>query len=149
MRQPIGNVALPRQYMYRRVVQAKLFIDKHYAESIDLSQIADEALFSKFHFIRLFKLAYGKTPLSYLTQVRIERARQLLAGGDSVASVCFSVGFDSVTSFTALFKRNVGISPSVYREWEKQRRNSYAENPLRGVPNCFAETYGWKKSNFR
>lgn len=149
MRQHVEKETFSKQYMYRRVVQAKLFIDKHYAETIDLSQIADEALFSKFHFIRLFKLAYGKTPLSYLTQVRIERARQLLAGGDSVASVCFSVGFDSVTSFTALFKRNVGISPSVYREREMQRRNSYAENPLRGVPNCFAETYGWKKSNFR
>lgn len=47
------------------MVQAKLFIDFNYAESIDISNIADEACFSKFHFIRLFKKIYGRTPHQY------------------------------------------------------------------------------------
>ena len=45
----------PKIYLYRRVVQAKLFIDGHFDENIELDNIAEEACFSKFHFIRLFK----------------------------------------------------------------------------------------------
>ncbi|PZR36256.1 MAG: AraC family transcriptional regulator, partial [Azospira oryzae] len=67
-----------KRYLYKRVVQAKLFIDQHYAEHIDLNNIADQASFSKFHFIRLFKTIYGKTPHHYLTQVRIDQAQLLL-----------------------------------------------------------------------
>jgi AraC-like DNA-binding protein len=67
----------PRVYLYRRIVQAKLFIDSKYADKIDLDNISDEACFSKFHFIRLFNSIYGKTPHQYLTFVRIEKAQQL------------------------------------------------------------------------
>lgn len=132
-------------YLYRRIVQAKLFIDRHYTESIDLRQIADEAYFSKFHFIRLFKLAYGKTPHNYLTQVRLDQAKLLLANGEPVTQVCFSVGFDSSTSFAALFKKHVDMAPSVYQAKQLQRKALFKQNPLYAVPNCFAETYGWKK----
>jgi AraC-like DNA-binding protein len=65
----------PKVYLYRRIVQAKLFIDTHYADKIDLEHISDEAYFSKFHFIRLFKSIYGKTAHQYLTFVRIEKAQ--------------------------------------------------------------------------
>ena len=71
-------MSYPKVYLYRRIVQAKLFIDSHYQESLDLEAIADEAFFSKFHFIRLFKDSYGKTPYQYLTYVRIEKAKGLL-----------------------------------------------------------------------
>jgi AraC-like DNA-binding protein len=138
-----------KMYLYRRIVQAKLFIDRHYAENIDLSQIADEAFFSKFHFIRLFKQAYGKTPHHYLTQVRLDHARQLLTEGESVADACFRVGFDSSTSFTALFKRHTGISPSAYQARQLKKHALFTDNPLHAVPNCFAETFGWKNSNIR
>ncbi|MBX2904482.1 MAG: helix-turn-helix transcriptional regulator [Taibaiella sp.] len=139
----------PKLYLYRRIVQAKLFIDRHYAEHIDLSQIADEAFFSKFHFIRLFRQAYGKTPHHYLTQVRIDNAKLLLVKGYAVADACFQVGFDSTTSFTTLFKRHTGLSPSAYQARELQRLALFKANPLRAVPNCFAETHGWKNSNIR
>ena len=135
----------PKLYLYRRIVQAKLFIDKHFASPIDLSQIADEAYFSKFHFIRLFKQAYGKTPHHYLTQVRLDEAKRLLAKGDSVACVSLSVGFDSSTSFTTLFKRHNGTSPSAYQTVQLQKQALYKTNPLHAVPNCFAESLGWKK----
>jgi AraC-like DNA-binding protein len=136
-------------YLYRRIVQAKLFIDRHYAEPIDLHQIADEAYFSKFHFIRLFKQAYGKTPHHYLTQVRLDHAKLLLADGKPVTQVCFSVGFDSFTSFTALFKKHAGMTPSFYQAKQLQRKALFKQNPLHAVPNCFAETYGLKNSNIR
>ena len=65
----------PKVYLYRRIVYAKLFIDTHFAENIDLDNIADEAFFSKFHFIRVFKDIYKKTPHQYLSFVRIERRK--------------------------------------------------------------------------
>src|SRR5216684_579972 len=104
--------AYPRQYLYRRVMKAKLFIAAHFSSAKDLDNIADEACFSKFHFMRLFKTIYGKTPHQYLTDVRINRAKELLADEATVARACFSVGFDSISSFTGLFKRRVGQTPA-------------------------------------
>src|SRR5690606_18560243 len=98
----------PKVYLYRRIVQAKLFIDSNYADKIDIDNISDEAFFSKFHFIRLFKKIYGKTPHQYLKFVRIKKAQQLLRTENSVSMVCFSVGFDSLSSFSGLFKRITG-----------------------------------------
>jgi AraC-like DNA-binding protein len=77
----------PKVYLYRRIVQAKLFIDTNNADTIDLDNIADEAYFSKFHFIRQFKKIYGKTPHQYLTVVRIEKAMELLRTNIPVTEV--------------------------------------------------------------
>jgi AraC-like DNA-binding protein len=139
----------PRQYLYRRVVRAKLYIDANFAGPIDLSSISDEACFSKFHFMRLFKEIYGRTPHQYLTHVRVEKAKEYLASGDTVAKACYSVGFDSISSFTGLFKRRVGVTPAAYQAEKLRLREEIAERPLGFIPNCFAEKKGWKKdSNF-
>src|SRR5690349_15149544 len=113
---------LPKVYLYRRIVLAKLFIDEHFAEDIDLDDISGEAYFSKFDFIRLFRMAYGKTPHQYLTHVRIEKAKLLLQTDTTVSDVCFSVGFDGISSFTKLFKRIVNVTPSVYQAQQKARQ---------------------------
>jgi AraC-like DNA-binding protein len=137
----------PKLYLYKRIVQAKLFMDSHYAEKMDLENIADEAHFSRFHFIRLFKSCYGLTPHQYLTRVRITAAKELLSNGHSVSGVCFTVGFESVTSFTALFKSITGLTPSAYQYETRCRQENIKVNPLRFVPNCFAETHGWIKNS--
>jgi AraC-like DNA-binding protein len=135
--------------LYRRIVNAKLFIDQHYEGKIDLLAIADEAFFSKYHFIRLFKMIYGKTPHHYLIQIRIDRAKELLAKNISVFEVSDQVGFESPTSFTAVFKKITGKTPSAYQQAHRIKRSRIANNPLSAVPNCFAETSGWtKNSNF-
>jgi AraC-like DNA-binding protein len=89
--------------LYKRIVNSTIFIDDNYSQSIDLSNIADEAFFSKSHFIRLFNKIYGKTPHQYLIIVRVEKAIELLKTGLSVSEVCYSVGFDSITSFAGAF----------------------------------------------
>jgi len=132
-------------YLYKRIVQAKLFIDNHFAEDIDLDNIADQAHFSKYHFIRLFKSIYGKTPHNYLIKVRIENAKLLLSKGGSVLDVSLTLGFESPTSFTAMFKKLVGKTPSVFQNEQKTKRRAISLNPLSAVPNCFAETHGWIK----
>ena len=68
----------------------------------------------------------------------------------SVAEVCFSIGFDSVTSFTGLFKKTVGITPSEYQLRQLKRKADIAATPLQFIPNCFVENKGWlENSNFQ
>ncbi|WP_413668673.1 AraC family transcriptional regulator [Mucilaginibacter sp. Mucisp86] len=141
---------LPKIYLYRRLVQAKLFIDKNYHEAIDLNDIADEAYFSKYHFIRQFKHIYGKTPHQYLIKVRVENARLLLKKGIAVADVCYAVGFDSVSSFSALFKRVTSCSPANYQQTQLKRQAAMQQSPLKFIPGCFAQEKEWLQNrNFQ
>lgn len=140
----------PKVYLYRRIVQAKLYMDTHFEERLDLNNIAGEAAFSKYHFIRLFRKSVGKTPHQYLMTVRIEIAKQLLQTGLPVADVCVSVGFESISSFTGLFKRMEKVTPSDYRRFQLRKKKEISHIPLKYIPHCFAEKRGWtKKSNFQ
>ncbi|MBC8172778.1 MAG: helix-turn-helix transcriptional regulator [Chitinophagales bacterium] len=139
------EINFPKIYIYRRIVKAKLFIDDHFDSDIDLDAIADEAFFSKFHFIRLFKKTYHKTPHQYLIYVRIEKTRLYLKAGISVSQACYSAGFDSTSSFAGLFKKMEGISPSVYRDKQHLLQKEIQAAPLKFVPHCFAEKKGWSK----
>lgn len=139
----------PKVYLYRRIVQAKLFIDTNYADNIDLNNIVDEAYYSKFHFIRQFKKIYCKTPHQYLTLVRIEKSMQLLRTDFPVSEACYSVGFQSLSSFSGLFKQIVGITPSAYLAQQQEIKAQILKTPLKFVPGCFSDKNGWsKKSNF-
>jgi len=130
---------LPGIYLYRRIVRAKMFIDEHFSEISDLKHIADEACLSKFHFIRVYKAIYHKTPHQYLISVRIDKAQLLLKQGLSVTEVCFAVGFDSTSSFSALFKKLTNYSPSTYQVNELKRKTQMLNEPLKFIPNCFLE----------
>lgn len=135
----------PGVYLYQRIVHAKLFIDHHFDEPIDVDNISGEACFSKFHFIRLFKKIYGKTPHQYLTAVRLAKAVILLKAGKPVMEVCNAVGFESASSFGKLFKRTIGMSPSAFLEAQHQLKKQFLTTPLKFVPGCFAYQHGWSK----
>ena|SRR5258705_2974181 len=135
----------PKIYLYRRIVQAKLFIDNKFSDPIDLDNISDEAYFSKFHFIRQFKKIYGKTPHQYLKLVRIEKAMELLRTDVPVSDVCYAVGFESLSSFSGLFKLIVGLTPSAYQAQQLQIKTQILKTPLKFIPGCFAEKKGWTK----
>jgi AraC-like DNA-binding protein len=135
----------PKVYLYKRIVQAKLFIDNNFTDNIDLNNISDEAYFSKFHFIRLFKNAYGKTPHQYLTSVRIEKAKQMFQHGKTVSFTCNALSFESLGSFSRLFKQITGISPSAYIMQQNERKSQTIALRLSFIPNCFARNYGWTK----
>jgi AraC-like DNA-binding protein len=140
----------PKFYLYHRIVKAKLFIDENFHQEIDLHNISSEAYFSKFHFIRLFKSIYGKTPHQYLIYTRVENAKQYLEQGDIISEVCNKVGFDSASSFTGLFKKYCNVTPSEYRRLHAARQEAIKDKPLEFIPACFAEQKGWlKKSNFK
>jgi AraC-like DNA-binding protein len=131
----------PRADIYRQVVRAKLYLDVHFAEPIDLGNIAIEAFYSRHHFLRLFKSMYGTTPQQYRKRLRIERAKALLAEGHGVTDVCFDVGFESLSTFSATFKAMVGVPPSRFRRDAGLRRNSIQQQPLAHVPACYLENF--------
>ena len=99
-----------------RVIKAKQFIDKNYSLEIDLDTIATAANSSKFHLNREFKRDYGITPSHYLKDKRISEAKKLLCESSTVTATCFTVGYDSLSTFSMLFRRWTGYSPSVFKK---------------------------------
>jgi AraC-like DNA-binding protein len=92
-------------------------IDREYAQPLDVEALARGAHISAGHFNRLFRLAYGGTPYSYLMTRRVERAMALLRYSDlSVTDICFEVGCASLGTFSTRFTELVGVPPSVYRQ---------------------------------
>ena len=96
--------------------RARELIDAQYTRPLNLDELARAAHFSRYHFLRAFRRAYYATPHEYITRKRIERAKELLAGSElTVTEICFEVGFESLGSFSSLFHKLVGWSPSIYR----------------------------------
>ena len=127
--------------IYQRVVTAKLFIDDNFSEPIDLKEISEKAFLSRFHFHRLFTRIYRKTPHQYLTRKRIEKAKDLLAENKPVTDVCNEVGFESIGSFSILFKKEIGFAPQYYRNMAWLKKQQAKEQPKKFIPHCFIESY--------
>lgn len=127
--------------LYERIVAAKVFIDENYHESINLDEISQKAFLSRYHFHRLFSQVYKRTPHQYLTLKRLEKAKDLLAENKHVVDVCNEVGFESLGSFSTLFKKEIGFAPTYYRNmaWLKKRKEK--EQPKAFIPHCFIESY--------
>jgi AraC-like DNA-binding protein len=100
----------------RHLLRAKDLADARYFEPLGVEELACAASLSRAHFSRQFRDAFGESPHAYLLTRRLERAATLLRSTDhSVAEICFSVGLQSVGSFTTSFTRTYGVSPTVYR----------------------------------
>jgi AraC-like DNA-binding protein len=104
------------EWIYERIQAAKLFMDENYHNPIGINILAGQALFSPYHFIRLFKSTYGKTPYQYLLELRMGKARDFLKKGHAVTDVCWQVGFSSSTSFSGQFKKTTGLTPSAFQK---------------------------------
>jgi AraC-like DNA-binding protein len=101
----------------RHLLRAKDLADARYAEPLGVDDLAHAAGLSRAHFSREFRRTFGESPHSYLLTRRLERAAALLRSTDhSVAEICFSVGLQSVGSFTTSFTRTFGMSPTAYRD---------------------------------
>jgi AraC-like DNA-binding protein len=112
-----------------------------YAGPVRLPEVSARANLSPYHFLRVHKEAYGETPHEFLTRLRVERAKGLLArGGHNVTEACFGVGFSSLGSFSALFKERVGLSPSEYRRHARSGILVPREIRPLFVPTCFLPT---------
>ncbi|MEV6004132.1 helix-turn-helix transcriptional regulator [Streptomyces griseomycini] len=117
----------------RQLRLAKDAMDRDWADpDLDLDAVAAHAGYSRYHFLRAFKEAYGETPGQYLTHRRIERAEDLLrTAGLSVTEICHLVGFSSPGTFSARFKTWTGLTPSEYRARHVGRGAAL-------IPGCYA-----------
>ena len=99
-----------------RLCRARDVLREVHDRTLTIEEVAREAAMSPFHFIRQFHAVFGETPHQARIRSRLDRARLLLASGErSVTDICMEVGFSSHGSFSALFARRVGMSPSEYR----------------------------------
>lgn len=115
----------------RRLRSAKDLMDRSWSEPLDLEAIAARAGYSRYHFVRRFRDAYGETPGQYLARRRIERAQELLRSANlTVTEICFVVGFTSLGTFCTRFKQQVGMTPTEFRA--RERRAGPAP-----IPGCF------------
>jgi AraC-like DNA-binding protein len=122
-------------HLLEHLRRARDHADRHYAEPLDLEQLASVAALSKFHFQRLFTATYGLSPAAYLSERRIERAQDLLRATNlTVTEVCFAVGFNSLGSFSSRFRQVVGETPTQF-----QRR--YGRDAPR-IPGCYVFMWG-------
>ena len=100
----------------QRLRRADAYLRNQLAEPISLAALAQVAGLSRFHLLRLFKTAYGETPLKRLTRLRMAEARRLLRrSGRSITEIALQCGYGNPAHFAALFRRQVGVSPSQYR----------------------------------
>src|SRR5262245_54187621 len=98
---------------FRRVVEARERLLAN--DDVAVGDLAGHVGMSAARLIRVFAALFGTTPHQLRTQVRLDRVRELLAHGAGVTDVCVEVGFSSLGSFSALFTRWIGTSPSRYR----------------------------------
>lgn len=110
-----------------RAERIKKEIDDHYFQPFSLEALAARMGISSRYVNEIFKEQYGTTPVRYLTEVRINLAKKLLESTDKdIVSVCFEVGYDTLSTFYRTFKNVVGLSPNQYRHLarEDEEKNS-------------------------
>lgn len=120
----------------RHLRRARDHLDRHFAEPIDLETLAGVAGISKYHFQRLFSATYGRSPASYLSERRVERAQDLLRATNlTVTEVCHAVGFSSLGSFSSRFREMVGETPSAFQQ-------RWAATGAPRIPGCYVFMWG-------
>ena len=121
----------------RHLLRARDLADARYFEPLGVDDLASAAGLSRAHFSREFRRAFGESPHAYLLTRRLERAAALMRTTDrSIADICFSVGLQSVGSFTTSFTRTYGVSPTAYRA-------AFPPAASRAiVPTCVLRAYG-------
>lgn len=123
--------------MHEQARRARRLLDRRYATPITIEQLSYEVALSPYYLIRLFRRTYKQTPHQYLIHLRINKAKELLSHTDlSITEICADVGFESLGSFSTLFRRIVGLSPSAYRRSSQRIRKSVY------IPLCACRLHG-------
>ena len=141
-------VASPRANpAVRRLSRARDRLCEGLDQRLTLAQVAREAALSPGQFIRSFKALFGQTPYQVRIDARLELARKLLIT-DSVAvtDLCAEAGFSSLGTFSHVFTRRFGLSPSAFRREARTLVQVPGTLPLRLYPGCFTLMGYWPAS---
>ena len=124
---------------FRMLNQSREFLAENYDRVITLQDAAEVACLSPFHFQRQFKKAFQESPHDFISRLRIDQAKKLLAKGDlSVTEVCMEIGYESLGTFSTRFAREVGCAPSEFRRVFSIPTHWW----LRNVPGCVVYRWG-------
>jgi AraC family transcriptional regulator len=112
-----------RMELYRRLLRGKDYMDSFFGANVHLEGVAAKACLSPYHFHRLFREVFRETPNQYLQRKRLDYASRMLERDEqSVTEICLEVGFESISSFSGLFRRSFGCSPREYRSRSLARK---------------------------
>ncbi len=110
---------------YKPVHLARVLLDRRYNAPITIEDLSREVALSPYYLIRSFRRAYKQTPHQYLVARRIAKAKELLRNSDlSITEICMAVGFESLGSFSTLFRKMAGVSPRAYRSSSQPTQNT-------------------------
>lgn len=111
----------------RRLNRARDFIHAEAHRRLALAEIARAASLSPHHFHRLFAAAFRATPAAYVTELRLTRAARRLAATEApVTEICLAIGWESLGSFSARFRRRFGASPTEWRRIARSKKPACA-----------------------
>ncbi len=124
---------------FKRLSAGRDYIADNYRDTFSLTDAANNSLMSPFHFSRVFKKTYGETPNEFLIRLRIEKAKKMLITENfRVSEICERVGYMSLGSFSSLFLKHVGMSPTSYRRTLWRLSSESFRYPSQVIPTCYA-----------
>ncbi|WP_206046909.1 helix-turn-helix domain-containing protein [Mangrovimicrobium sediminis] len=98
------------------LAQVIAHIEQHLGEAIEVGELCRIACMSRSKFYQQFSDALGVSPMEYIQQRRLERARELIAAGNGVTRTCYEVGYSNPSHFSRRFQQQYGVSPSAYAQ---------------------------------
>lgn len=105
----------PRGLNPRAMTRVMTYIEQNLGDDITLEALAAVACLSRFHFVKMFRLSTGYSPIHYVLRRRVERARLHLALGCwKISDLAAELGFCDQSHFTRLFRRMTGFTPRAY-----------------------------------
>ena len=117
----ICSIVYSNKEQINTAIGIRNYIENNYDEKLNLDLLSRTHFISKYHLLRLFKKYYGLTPRQYLIDKRIAKSKEQLKNGISVTETCFAIGFESLGTFSTLFKAKTGKSPSEYQKEQLSR----------------------------
>jgi AraC-like DNA-binding protein len=116
--EPGGHVAFESINKNRIVEEIILYFEEHYSEKISLELISENMYVSPFYISKIFKMVTGDTPIRYLINIRLDKAKELLETSPdlNVREIADKVGYDDAYHFSKLFKKRFGVSPTTVKK---------------------------------
>jgi AraC-like DNA-binding protein len=135
----LGAGMLIERATFRALCRARDILSDEEGCHLSIPGIGQKIGISPFHFIRLFEATFGTTPHQFRIGSRLARAKELLAVDQrSVTEVCMEVGFSSLGSFSLLFTKRIGTTPSSYR----RRHRAMIQVPAALMPEHLTSCLG-------